>query len=206
MCQILMTQGLTSIQYHQDTPHHIWFLLLAHSQLQENVSSTQLFRSLYICVHCTAASHQIWLKGKKQSFSLCFVCIDNYICFKSLCLSAGWQHADKEELSLHGQQGQGQKLRDWIRSVRGVILHVETLPSGAVYLSCVHTVHAMEAIAKYDFKATADDELSFKRGEILKVSVIYCCSIFSFLSYCMIKLWETWYLHISIVYLFILLQ
>uniref|UniRef100_A0A8C0XBH2 SH3 domain-containing protein n=1 Tax=Castor canadensis TaxID=51338 RepID=A0A8C0XBH2_CASCN len=29
----------------------------------------------------------------------------------------------------------------------------------------------MEAIAKYDFKATADDELSFKRGDILKVSV-----------------------------------
>lgn len=27
----------------------------------------------------------------------------------------------------------------------------------------------MEAIAKYDFKATADDELSFKRGDILKV-------------------------------------
>uniref|UniRef100_A0AAY5L807 Growth factor receptor-bound protein 2 n=1 Tax=Esox lucius TaxID=8010 RepID=A0AAY5L807_ESOLU len=27
----------------------------------------------------------------------------------------------------------------------------------------------MEAIAKYDFKATADDELSFKRGETLKV-------------------------------------
>ncbi|KAG9350468.1 hypothetical protein JZ751_026831 [Albula glossodonta] len=26
----------------------------------------------------------------------------------------------------------------------------------------------MEAIAKYDFKATADDELSFKRGEVLK--------------------------------------
>lgn len=29
----------------------------------------------------------------------------------------------------------------------------------------------MEAIAKYDFKATADDELSFKRGDILKVNV-----------------------------------
>lgn len=28
----------------------------------------------------------------------------------------------------------------------------------------------MEAIAKYDFKATAEDELSFKRGEILKVT------------------------------------
>ncbi|PKK25653.1 growth factor receptor-bound protein 2, partial [Columba livia] len=28
---------------------------------------------------------------------------------------------------------------------------------------------SMEAIAKYDFKATADDELSFKRGDILKV-------------------------------------
>lgn len=59
-----------SHQYHQDTPHYIWFLLLAHSQLQENVSSTQLFHALYICVHCTAASHQIRLKGKKQSFFL----------------------------------------------------------------------------------------------------------------------------------------
>lgn len=28
----------------------------------------------------------------------------------------------------------------------------------------------MEAVAKYDFKATADDELSFKRGEVLKVN------------------------------------
>ncbi|KAI5937059.1 Growth factor receptor-bound protein 2 [Manis javanica] len=28
---------------------------------------------------------------------------------------------------------------------------------------------AIQAITKYDFKATADDELSFKRGDILKV-------------------------------------
>ncbi len=27
----------------------------------------------------------------------------------------------------------------------------------------------MEAIAKHDFTATADDELSFKRGQVLKV-------------------------------------
>lgn len=33
-----------------------------------------------------------------------------------------------------------------------------------------HATTTMEAIAKYDFKATADDELSFKRGDILKVS------------------------------------
>lgn len=32
----------------------------------------------------------------------------------------------------------------------------------------------MEAIAKHDFNATADDELSFKRGDVLKV-----CSIFN---------------------------
>lgn len=31
----------------------------------------------------------------------------------------------------------------------------------------------MEAIAKYDFKATADDELSFKRGEVLKVGWVH---------------------------------
>lgn len=27
----------------------------------------------------------------------------------------------------------------------------------------------MEAIAKHDFNATADDELSFRKGEVLKV-------------------------------------
>lgn len=30
----------------------------------------------------------------------------------------------------------------------------------------------MEAIAKHDFKATAPDELSFKKGSLLRVSVI----------------------------------
>jgi growth factor receptor-binding protein 2 len=29
----------------------------------------------------------------------------------------------------------------------------------------------MEAIAKHDFNATADDELSFRRGEVLKVLI-----------------------------------
>jgi len=29
----------------------------------------------------------------------------------------------------------------------------------------------MEALAKHDFNATADDELSFKKNQILKVSV-----------------------------------
>jgi growth factor receptor-binding protein 2 len=31
----------------------------------------------------------------------------------------------------------------------------------------------MEAIAKHDFNATADDELSFRRGEVLKVLIKY---------------------------------
>lgn len=31
----------------------------------------------------------------------------------------------------------------------------------------------MEAIAKHDFKATAPDELSFKKGSLLRVSVFF---------------------------------
>ena len=30
----------------------------------------------------------------------------------------------------------------------------------------------MEAIAKHDFNATAEDELSFKKGQVLKVKAI----------------------------------
>lgn len=32
----------------------------------------------------------------------------------------------------------------------------------------------MEAIAKHDFTATADDELSFKKSQVLKVSLPIC--------------------------------
>ena len=48
--------------------------------------------------------------------------------------------------------------------------------------ACIHDLNqtgsylhqnTMEAIAKYDFKATADDELSFKRGEVLKVNTVF---------------------------------
>lgn len=35
--------------------------------------------------------------------------------------------------------------------------------------------HKMEAIAKHDFNATADDELSFRKGQVLKVSVYLFC-------------------------------
>lgn len=31
----------------------------------------------------------------------------------------------------------------------------------------------MEANAKHDFSATADDELSFRRGQVLKVKIYY---------------------------------
>ena len=31
----------------------------------------------------------------------------------------------------------------------------------------------MEAIAKHDFNATAEDELSFRKNQVLKVSKIY---------------------------------
>lgn len=30
----------------------------------------------------------------------------------------------------------------------------------------------MEAVAKHDFNATADDELSFRKSQILKVSIL----------------------------------
>lgn len=32
----------------------------------------------------------------------------------------------------------------------------------------------MEAVAKHDFNATADDELSFRKSQILKVSMKWC--------------------------------
>ena len=41
------------------------------------------------------------------------------------------------------------------------VLHVVTVFSGGE--------RKMEAITKHDFQATADDELSFKKGSILKV-------------------------------------
>lgn len=34
----------------------------------------------------------------------------------------------------------------------------------------------MEAVAKHEFNATADDELSFKRNQVLKVSPVRSCS------------------------------
>lgn len=37
----------------------------------------------------------------------------------------------------------------------------------------------MEAIAKHDFTATADDELSFKKNQVLKVSFSYFLCIWS---------------------------
>ena len=39
----------------------------------------------------------------------------------------------------------------------------------------VFIVLNMECVAKYDFKATAQDELSFRKGEVLKVITI--CSV-----------------------------
>ena len=32
----------------------------------------------------------------------------------------------------------------------------------------------MEALALHDFHATADDELSFKKGSVLKVNTVLC--------------------------------
>lgn len=46
----------------------------------------------------------------------------------------------------------------------------------------------MEAIAKYDFKATADDELSFKRGEVLKVFFSFVVVIINVYEYTMLGL------------------
>lgn len=44
----------------------------------------------------------------------------------------------------------------------------------------------MEAVAKYDFNATADDELSFKRGDILKVidNLMHSFTVFIIWSAC----------------------
>lgn len=35
----------------------------------------------------------------------------------------------------------------------------------------------MEAVAKHDFNATADDELSFRKSQILKVNLDKCIKI-----------------------------
>lgn len=38
----------------------------------------------------------------------------------------------------------------------------------------------MEAIAKHEFNATADDELSFKRSQVLKVRWLFFLGYFDF--------------------------
>lgn len=48
----------------------------------------------------------------------------------------------------------------------------------------------MEAIAKYDFKATADDELSFKRGEVLKVTTDFACLISDLETFAFVMMWS----------------
>ncbi len=66
----------------------------------------------------------------------------------------------------------GHRREERLRQKPGSVFLVFTQPLKDDYGQAVfrHAASTMEAIAKYDFKATADDELSFKRGDILKVN------------------------------------
>ncbi len=83
--------------------------------------------------------------------------IDNYIWFKSLFLSAG-DSTQTRKIFTPRSAVTRTDIRRLNQISQGCYSACRAL--GALYLSHIHTAHAMEAIAKYDFKATADDELS----------------------------------------------
>lgn len=57
----------------------------------------------------------------------------------------------------------------------------------------------MEATAKYDFKATADDELSFRKGELLKVKEHSHTCCITHIKHSPFKLWAPNMKNIQIV-------